>query len=106
METENQGAHISDVTSGESSSNKLKRDRLADVVTNFVEKFKEYMISRNPPKLDSKEVYDIVSRVVGLDQQEVLKAVKRFSNNIEEFEMLKTLLDIEKLDWVILCLQS
>ncbi|XP_057547009.1 uncharacterized protein LOC130825683 [Amaranthus tricolor] len=106
LETENQGAHISDATSGESSIKKLKRDRLADAVTSFAETFKEYMISRNPPKPDSKEVYDVVSRVVGLDRYEVLKAVKRFLNNIEEFEMLKTLPESEKLDWVILCLQS
>ena len=60
LETENQGAHISDATSGESSIKKLKRDRLADAVTSFAETFKEYMISRNPPKPDSKEVYDVI----------------------------------------------
>ena len=106
LETENQGAHILDAASGESSSKKLKMDRLADAVTSFAETFKEYMISRNPPKPDSKEVYDVVSRVVGLDRQEVLKAVKRFLNDIEEFEMLTTLPENEMLDWVILCLHS
>ena len=75
--------HISDATLGESSSKKLKRDRFAAAITSFAETFKEYMISRNPLKLDSKEVYNVVSRVVELDRQEVLKAVKRFLNNVE-----------------------
>lgn len=105
MEAENEGANISETTSGESSSKKLKRDRLADAVSSFAESFKEYVQSRNPPKPDSKEVYDVVSNVVGLSRQQVLKAAKQFLNNTAEFDMLKGLPENEKLDWVLLCLE-
>ena len=106
MEAKNEGANISDTNSGESSSKKLKKDRLADAVNSFAEFFKQNVQSKNPPKADSKEVYDIVSNVLGLSRQQVLKAAKRFLNHTEEFEMLKNLPEDEKLDWVLLCIEQ
>jgi hypothetical protein len=106
MAVENEGANLSEATSGESSSKRLKRDRLADAVSSFAESFKDYMQSKNPPKPNTKEVYEVVSNIIGLDRHQVLKAAKKFLNNTDEFAMLKELPDDEKLDWVLLCLES
>lgn len=63
--------------------------------------FEKYMLTNNTQvKLDSKEVYDVVSKVARLDQYEALKVAKRILKDTEEFDMLKGLPKTEKLDWV------
>ncbi|KAL2904027.1 Uncharacterized protein RDABS01_002737 [Bienertia sinuspersici] len=70
-------------TSLESSSGglnkKIKRDRLANVISSFVESFKEYVSrAQGSLKPSSMEIYDVISSILGLSHQQVLKAVKRF----------------------------
>ena len=52
-----------------------------------------------------KEVYDEISKVPGLLQDHVLKAVKIFMKSPAEFEMLKGLPEEQKLEWVLLNLE-
>lgn len=54
--------------------------------------------------LDSKKVYDIVAKVVELERHEVFNATKRFLKDTKKLNMLKRVLENEKLDWVLVCL--
>ncbi|KAL2937217.1 Frizzled-4 [Bienertia sinuspersici] len=107
METKIEGTSASETSSG-GSNKKLKRDRLANAVSSFAESFKEYVSkAQGPLKSSSREIYDIVSSILGLSRQQVLKAVKIFmSGPVEEFDMLKNLPEQEKLDWVLLCIND
>ena len=57
MDTETKRA-----TSSGGSNKKLKRDRLADVISSFVNSFKEYVSkTQDSLKPSSQEIYDVVS---------------------------------------------
>lgn len=107
MDTEIEGASTSEASSG-GSNKRLKRDHLAEAVSSFAESFKEYVSrSQGPTKPSSQEIYGVVSSVIGISRHQVLKAVKRFmSGTVDEFEMLKTLPEEEKLDWILLCIND
>ena len=106
VEKENETCSASEANSGSSNKNS-KKDSIVDAISRFTESFENYLQSNKPPpKSDSKEVYDVVSKVAGLDRHEVLKATKLFLKDTEEFDMLKRLPENEKLDWVLLCLNS
>ncbi|XP_017242378.1 uncharacterized protein LOC108214731 [Daucus carota subsp. sativus] len=106
MEMENElgsGGANSEAASGESNK-KVKRDRLADAVTKFAESFSEYVSkARGPPRPSSKEIYDVLSAVPYISRMQILKGVKSFMNGtVDMFEMLKSLPEDDKLDWVLL----
>ncbi|KAL1828655.1 hypothetical protein ACET3Z_007067 [Daucus carota] len=103
MELENE---FSTAETGSGESNKRqKRDRLADAVTSFAESFKEYVSkAKEPPRPTCKEIYEVVSEVYGITDDQAMRAVKRFVNGkVDEFEMLKSLPDNEKKrSWILL----
>ncbi|KAL1830946.1 hypothetical protein ACET3Z_000597 [Daucus carota] len=107
MELEND---ISTAETGSGESNKRqKRDRLADVVTSFAESFKEYVSkAKEPPRPTCKEIYEVVSEVIGITDDQAMRAVKRFVNGkVDEFEMLKNLPDNEKKrSWIMLLISD
>ncbi|KAL8099751.1 hypothetical protein AgCh_032121 [Apium graveolens] len=103
MELENEV--VSTDETGSSESNKRqKRDRLADVVTTFAKSFKEYVSkAKEPLRPTCKEIYEIVSTLDKITGNEDMRAVKMFVNEkADEFEMLKSLPDDKKLDWILL----
>ena len=56
-----------------------------------------------PSKTSGKEIYDVQSVVSYISRMQILKGVKSFMNGtIDMFEMLKSLPDDDKLDWVLL----
>ncbi|RAL41965.1 hypothetical protein DM860_016340 [Cuscuta australis] len=57
-------------------------------------------------KASGKEIHEVVSKVDGILRHQVLKAVKKFMNMPNEFQMLKDLPEDEKLDWILLCLKE
>ncbi|RAL40528.1 hypothetical protein DM860_006598 [Cuscuta australis] len=95
-------------TSTGSVSKKVKKDRLADAVTSFANSFNEYVQSKinMTSKAGGKEIHDVVSKVDDILRHQVLKAVKKFMNMPDEFQMLKDLPEDEKLDWILLCLEE
>ena len=107
MELEND---ISTAETGSGESNKRqKRDRLADAVTSFAESFKEYVSkAKEPPRPTCKEIYEVVSEVIGITDDQAMRAVKRFVNGkVDEFEMLKNLPDNEKnRSWIMLLISD
>ncbi|KAL1816919.1 uncharacterized protein LOC108208423 isoform X2 [Daucus carota subsp. sativus] len=107
MELEND---ISTAETGSGESNKRqKRDRLADAVTSFAESFKEYVSkAKEPPRPTCKEIYEVVSEVIGITDDQAMRAVKRFVNGkVDEFEMLKNLPDNEKKrSWIMLLISD
>ncbi|RAL50130.1 hypothetical protein DM860_007804 [Cuscuta australis] len=94
-------------TSTGSVSKKVKKDRLEEAVTSFTNSFNEYVQSKinMTSKASGKEIHDVVSKVDGILRHQVLKAVKKFMNMPDEFQMLKDLPEDEKLDWILLCLE-
>uniref|UniRef100_A0A803N1Q8 Myb/SANT-like domain-containing protein n=2 Tax=Chenopodium quinoa TaxID=63459 RepID=A0A803N1Q8_CHEQI len=91
MDTEIEGGSTSETSSG-GSNKRLKRDRLADVVSYFAESLKDYVSrTQGPPKPSSQEIYEVISSVLGISRHQVLQAVKRFMNGTNDFEMLKNL---------------
>ncbi|KAL2900393.1 Tubulin alpha-2 chain [Bienertia sinuspersici] len=92
MDAEIEGASTSE-NSSSSSNIRLKRDRLVDAVSSFVESFKKYVSrAQGPPKPSSQEIYDVISNVLGISRHQMLRAVKRFMNGApDDFEMLKNL---------------
>ena len=106
MEKVNETCSASKANSA-SSNKRIKKYCIVDAISRFTDSFEKYLQSNKPPsKPDSKEVYDVVSKVVILDRHEVLKATKLFLKGKKEFDVLKGLLENEKLDWVLLCLNS
>ncbi|KAK9706961.1 hypothetical protein RND81_07G163900 [Saponaria officinalis] len=96
-------------TVSSSRSKKQKRDRLADAVTRFTECFSDYVQSKPKeiPKPSPDEVHEVVKNVDGIGRNQIMRATKRFLNGpINDFEMLKTLPEGDKLDWVLLCLNE
>lgn len=59
--------------------------------------------AKEPPRPTCKEIYDGISSVDGITDDEVMRAVKRFMNgNVDEFDMLKSLLDNrKKRSWIL-----
>ncbi|KAL6551405.1 hypothetical protein OROMI_021893 [Orobanche minor] len=100
MEMENEVGSGLETVSVESKK-RIKRDRLADDV--FAESFNEYVSkAQGPPRPSSKEIYDVISVVPRIFRMEILKGVKHFMNGtVDMFDMLKSLLDSDKLDWVL-----
>ncbi|XP_074335607.1 uncharacterized protein LOC141672823 isoform X1 [Apium graveolens] len=107
MELENEVASTAETGSGELNK-RQKRDRLADAVTSFAESFKEYVSkSKEPPRPTCKEIYEVVSTVDKITDNDVMRAVKRFLNGqVDEFEMLKSLPDDKKLGWILLLIND
>ncbi|XP_074364701.1 uncharacterized protein LOC141705709 [Apium graveolens] len=118
MEMENEVGSGSETVS-EESNKRIKRDRLADAVTRFAESFTEYVAdavtrfaesfteyvskAQGPPRPPSKEIYDVISAVPYISRMQILKGVKSFMNGTPEmFEMLKSLPEDDKLDWILL----
>ncbi|XP_074315293.1 uncharacterized protein LOC141651481 [Silene latifolia] len=90
-----------------SKSKKQKRDKLADVVTSFTECFQEYVQSKpkENPKPTPQEIHDVVKNVKGIGRHQVMKATRKFTTGpLSDFEMLKSLPNDDKLDWVLECL--
>lgn len=103
MEMENEIGSGSEAISGESNK-RVKRDRLADAVTRFAESFSDYVNkAQGPQRPSSKEIYEVVSAIPLISRMEILKGVKRFMNGTPDmFDMLKSLPEGDKLDWVLL----
>ncbi|RAL53644.1 hypothetical protein DM860_012259 [Cuscuta australis] len=95
-------------TSTGSVFKKVKKNHLAETVTSFTKSFNEYVQSKinMTSKASGKEIHDVVSNVDGIFLHQVLKAVKKFMNMPDEFQMLKDLREDEKLDWILLCLEE
>ncbi|KAK9671835.1 hypothetical protein RND81_12G057700 [Saponaria officinalis] len=102
------GASSSVDTTSTSSKKKQKSDSLAEAVTRVAETLKSYVEARlkATPTLGGKEVYDEVSKVVGILRPQVLKAINMFVEAPLKFQVLKDLPDDEKLDWILLCLDE
>ncbi|KAL6529587.1 hypothetical protein OROGR_015210 [Orobanche gracilis] len=103
MEMENEVGSGSETVSMESNK-RIMRDRLAHAVTRFSESFNEYVSkAQGPSRPSSKEIYDIISVVPRISRMKILKGVKSFTNGtVDMFNMLKSLPDGDKLDWVLL----
>ncbi|KAL6511124.1 hypothetical protein OROGR_022248 [Orobanche gracilis] len=103
MEMENEVGSGSDTVSMESNK-RIKRDRLANAVIRFAESFSEFVSkAQGPPLPSSKKIYDVISLVPRISRMEILKGVKSFMNGtVDMFDMLKSLPDSDKLDWVLL----
>lgn len=84
---------------------KEKKDRLADAIGEMTTSLKEYLASKmNPNRLQPKgeEVYEVVSKVPGLNRLQVFRAIRVLLNgNPEEFFLLKYLPDVEKTEWIL-----
>lgn len=83
--------------------------RLVYDVTCFAESFMEYLRkAKQPPRPTDKEIYEVDSSVLGLFDDQVLRVVKRFTNDtIDEFDMLKSLPDDQKkLNRNLLCIDD
>ncbi|KAL1819357.1 hypothetical protein ACET3Z_014226 [Daucus carota] len=75
MELENDVSTV-ETESGESNK-RQKRDRLDDAVTNFAESSKEYVSkAKEPPRPTCKEIYEVISEVNGIMDDEAMRAVK------------------------------
>ncbi|KAL8146913.1 hypothetical protein AgCh_004589 [Apium graveolens] len=98
MDLENEAISTAETGPGESNK-RQKRDRLADAVTSFAESFKEYVSkAKEPPRPTCKEIYEVVSTIDKITNNEAMRAVKRFVNGkANEFEMLKSLPDDKKI---------
>ncbi|KAH9623885.1 hypothetical protein KSS87_018555 [Heliosperma pusillum] len=99
--------NVSDTTSM-SSKKKRKSDSLADAVTQVADTLKSYVEARlkATPTLGGKEVFDEVSKVVGILRPQVLRAVNMFVEMPVKFQVLKDLPSDQKLDWILLCLDE
>ncbi|KAL8101663.1 uncharacterized protein LOC141686870 [Apium graveolens] len=64
--------------------------------------------AKEPAKRTCKEIYDVISNVDGITDDEVMRAVKRFMNgNVDEFDMLKSLPDNrKKRSWILLLINE
>lgn len=84
---------------------KAKKDCLADAIGEMTTSLKEYLSSKmNPNRSQPKgeEVYEVVSKVPGLNRLQVFKAIRVLLNgNPEEFFLLKYLPDVEKTEWIL-----
>lgn len=84
---------------------KAKTDCLADAIGEMTTSLKEYLASKmNPNRLQPKgeEVYEVVSKVPGLNRLQVFKAIRVLLNgNPEEFFLLKYLPAVEKTEWIL-----
>lgn len=92
-------------TSNMHQKKKAKNDLLADAIGEMTTSLKEYLASkmdmnRSQPK--GEEVYEVVSKVPGLNKLQIFKAIRVLLNgNPEEFFLLKYLADADKTDWVL-----
>ncbi|KAH9607286.1 hypothetical protein KSS87_012820 [Heliosperma pusillum] len=102
------GSSSSIDTTSMSSKKKRKSDSLADAVTQVVDTLKSYVEARlkATPTLGGKEVFDEVSKVVGILRPQVLRAVNMFVEMPVKFQVLKDLPSDQKLDWILLCLDE
>ncbi|XP_074320310.1 uncharacterized protein LOC141657085 isoform X2 [Silene latifolia] len=95
-------------TTSTSSKKKRKSDSLADAVTQVANTLQSYVEARlkATPTLGGKEVFDEVSKVVGILRPQILQAVNMFVEAPVKFQVLKDLPSDQKLDWILLCLDE
>ncbi|XP_074306110.1 uncharacterized protein LOC141641342 [Silene latifolia] len=95
-------------TTSTSSKKKRKSDSLADAVTQVANTLQSYVEARlkSTPTLGGKEVFDEVSKVVGILRPQILQAVNVFVEASVKFQVLKDLPSDQKLDWILLCLDE
>ncbi|GLT84127.1 hypothetical protein SLE2022_023750 [Rubroshorea leprosula] len=89
----------------ESHQKKRRKDPLVAIVGDIASSLKEYMNLKKKPS--GQEIYQVVSTVLGLSQQEIFKAVQLLLNgDLEQFYLLKSLPDDKKYDWLAFLLSS
>ncbi|KAL6134483.1 hypothetical protein ACLB2K_066714 [Fragaria x ananassa] len=97
--------HPSASTSNLHQKKKAKKDLLADAVGEMTSSLKEYLASKmdlNRTQPKGEEVYEVVSKVPGLNKLQIFKAIRVLLNgNQEEFFLLKYLPDAEKTEWIL-----
>ncbi|KAM5579128.1 hypothetical protein ABKV19_009085 [Rosa sericea] len=97
--------HPSASTSNLHLKKKAKKDLLADAIGEMTTSLKEYLASKIGPNRSQpkgEEVYEVVSKVPGLNRLQVFKAIRVLLNgNPEEFFLLKYLPDAEKTEWIL-----
>lgn len=64
--------------------------------------------AKEPPRPTCKEVYDVISNIGGITDNDVMRAVKRFVNGkVDEFDMLKSLPNNQKKrSWILLLINE
>ncbi|KAK6149565.1 hypothetical protein DH2020_017090 [Rehmannia glutinosa] len=88
---------------------KAKKDSLAEVVSVIASTFEEVVASKkkSQEKPSGIEIHEVVSMVPGLTINEIFKVVRELMNgDVEEFNLLKALLDEKKKDWVYFFINS
>ncbi|GKV28618.1 hypothetical protein SLEP1_g37639 [Rubroshorea leprosula] len=89
----------------ESHQKKRRKDPLVAIVVDIASSLKEYMNLKKKPS--GQEIYEVVSTILGLSQQEIFKAVQLLLNgDPEQFYLLKSLPDDKKYDWLAFLLSS
>ncbi|OMO94123.1 hypothetical protein CCACVL1_06154 [Corchorus capsularis] len=98
-----------DSIEGSSQRKKRKKDPLVEIVGEMATSLKEYVeMKKNQerPKPTGEEIYGVVSKIVGLNRNDIFGAVNRLMNGCpEQFYLLKSLPDDEKIDYVLYLLQ-
>ncbi|OMO58774.1 hypothetical protein COLO4_34387 [Corchorus olitorius] len=91
------------------SKEKRKKDPLIEIVGEMATSLKEYVeMKKNQerPKPTGEEIYGVISKIVGLNRNDIFAAVNRLMNGCpEQFYLLKSLPDDEKIDYVLYLLQ-
>ncbi|GKV32159.1 hypothetical protein SLEP1_g40783 [Rubroshorea leprosula] len=76
----------------ESHQKKQRKDPLVAIVDDIASSLKKYMNLKKKP--NGQEIYEVVSKVLGLSQQEIFKAIQLLLNDDpEQFYLLKSLLE-------------
>ncbi|GKV54024.1 hypothetical protein SLEP1_g60534, partial [Rubroshorea leprosula] len=89
----------------ESHQKKRRKDPLVTIVGDIASSLKEYINLKKKPS--GQEIYEVVSIVLGLSQQEIFKAIQLLLNgDFEQFYLLKSLPDDKKYDWLAFLLSS
>ncbi|OMO49835.1 hypothetical protein COLO4_38347 [Corchorus olitorius] len=94
-----------DSTEGSCRKKKRKKDPLIEIVGEMATSLKEYVeMKKNQerPKPTGEEIYGVVSKIVGLNRNDIFAAINRLMNGCpEQFYLLKSLPDDEKIDYVL-----
>ncbi|GKV15533.1 hypothetical protein SLEP1_g26318 [Rubroshorea leprosula] len=89
----------------ESHQKKRRKDPLVAIVGDIASSLKEYMNLKKKPS--GQEIYEVVSTILGLSQQEIFKAVQLLLNgDPKQFYLLKSLPDDKKYDCLAFLLSS
>ncbi|KAL8101662.1 uncharacterized protein LOC141682504 [Apium graveolens] len=96
--------HIAETGSGESNK-RQKRDCLGQGVPHASAYLSKEKVPSRPT---CKEIYDVISNVDGITDDDVMRAVERFRNgDVDEFDMLKSLPDNQKKrSWILVLIND